>query len=206
MVNEHTSSDLVMRAHAFLFSEGGSLSRKKLVSLLGCKEPELGSILNALKERLEGSGVELIQTDIEVSLAIAPRASEAVQKAFERELGREIGDAGLEVLAIVLYRGPSTRAQIDYIRGVNTSSTLRNLLSRGLLERTGNPEDAREYLYRPTVELLAHLGITESKELPDYATIVAELAAFEAKNEEFTDNHNGNTPGTTHDAEGGSAL
>lgn len=206
MVNEHTSSDLVMRAHAFLFSEGGSLSRKKLLSLLGCKEPELGSILNALKERLEGSGVELIQTDIEVSLAIAPRASEAVQKAFERELGREIGDAGLEVLAIVLYRGPSTRAQIDYIRGVNTSSTLRNLLSRGLLERTGNPEDAREYLYRPTVELLAHLGITESKELPDYATIVAELAAFEAKNEEFTDNHNGNTPGTTHDAEGGSAL
>lgn len=206
MVNEHTSSDLVMRAHAFLFSEGGSLSRKKLVSLLGCKEPELGSILNALKERLEESGVELIQTDIEVSLAIAPRASEAVQKAFERELGREIGDAGLEVLAIVLYRGPSTRAQIDYIRGVNTSSTLRNLLSRGLLERTGNPEDAREYLYRPTVELLAHLGITESKELPDYATIVAELAAFEAKNEESTDNHNGNTPGTTHDAEGGSAL
>lgn len=206
MVNEHASSDLVMRAHAFLFSEGGSLSRKKLVSLLGCKENELGDILNALKERLEGSGVELIQTDIEVSLAIAPMASEAVQKAFERELGREIGDAGLEVLAIVLYRGPSTRAQIDYIRGVNTSSTLRNLLSRGLLERTGNPEDAREYLYRPTVELLAHLGITESKELPDYATIVAELAAFEAKNEEFTDNHNGNTPGTTHNAEGGSAL
>ncbi len=105
-------------------------------------------------------------------------------------------------MAIILYRGPSTRAQIDYIRGVNTASTLRNLLARGLLERTGNPDDAREYLYRPTVELLAHLGVTEGKELPDYATIVAELSAFESTQASAD---NGNTPDTTHDADRNSA-
>ena len=97
------------------------------------------------------------------------------------EFLNEIGEAGLEVLAIVLYRGASTRAQIDYIRGVNTASTLRNLLSRGLLERAGNPEDAREYLYRPTVELLAHLGVRNNKELPSHEEIAAELGAFEAR-------------------------
>ena len=99
---------------------------------------------------------------------------------IEKELSREIGEAGLEVLAIVLYRGPSTRSQIDYIRGVNTSSTVRTLLARGLIERASNPNDSREYLYRPTTELLAHLGVSGVTDLPDCATISSELAAFEA--------------------------
>ena len=173
-------NDLSARAQAFLFSEGGSLTLRKLAQLLDVKEAGLREALAALASELEGSGLALIQTDTEVTLAISKEASPAVQAAYERELGREIGDAGLEVLAIVLYRGPSTRAQIDYIRGVNTSSTIRTLLGRGLLERTGNPDDGREYLYRPTVELLAHLGIRSSKELPDHSAITAELAAFES--------------------------
>jgi len=169
------------RVQALLFAEGGSVSRKKLGIQLGCKEKELSDAFAALSERLAGSGISLITTETEASLAVAPEASPIVQKIFERELGHEIGEAGLEVLAIVLYRGASTRAQIDYIRGVNTASTLRNLLSRGLLERAGNPEDAREYLYRPTVELLAHLGVRDNKELPSHAEITAELGAFEAR-------------------------
>ncbi|OGG53894.1 hypothetical protein A3H16_00390 [Candidatus Kaiserbacteria bacterium RIFCSPLOWO2_12_FULL_53_8] len=175
--------ELAARAQAFLFSEGGSLTLRKLSTLLETKEPELREALKELTTRLEGSGLTLIQTDTEVSLAVAEVTSKAVQGAYQKEMGREIGDAGLEVLAIVLYRGPSTRARIDYIRGVNTSSTIRNLLGRGLLERAGNPEDGREYLYRPTVELLAHLGVRNTSELPDHTEITQELAAFEARME-----------------------
>ena len=192
-------TDIATRAHAFLFSEGGSLTKKKLMALLSCDKKTLNESLKLLSEKLTGSGITIIQTDTEASLAVAPNASKIVRDAFERELGKEIGEAGLEVLAIVLYRGPSTRAQIDYIRGVNTASTLRNLLARGLLERTGNPEDAREYLYRPTVELLAHLGVTDTETLPEYATIASELARFEAeaKNEPFTDQNATGDPDTT---------
>ena len=175
------TEELAKRAEAFLFAEGGEISRKKLASLLPCKEGELKSALQSLSERLKGSGIALIETDTAVSLAVSPDASGIVQEALKRELDRDIGDAGLEVLAIVLYMGPSTRALVDYIRGVNSSSTLRNLLARGLLERTGNPEDAREYLYRPTVNLLAHLGIANVNQLPDYATILSELMTFEQK-------------------------
>lgn len=181
---ERNMNDLAARAEAFLFSEGGALTLHKLAQLTEVKESELYHALQALGERLEGTGLALIQTDTEVSLAVAKDTSPAIQKAYERELGREIGDAGLEVLAIVLYRGPSTRAQIDYIRGVNTSSTIRNLLARGLLERAGNPEDGREYLYRPTVELLSHLGVRERTELPNHTEIVKELQAFEARGAE----------------------
>lgn len=180
-MDQTDTQNLINRAQAFLFSEGGTLTFKKLASLLGAKEPELKDALAALSARLEGTGLALIRTETEVSLAVGKETSPAVQEAYQRELAGEIGDAGLEVLAIVLYRGPSTRAQIDYIRGVNTSWTIRNLLTRGLLERTGNPEDGREYLYRPTVELLSHIGVRTLEELPNRAEITAELTAFETR-------------------------
>ena len=103
--------------------------------------------------------------------------------ALKRELSRDIGDAGLEVLAIILYCGSSTRTRIDYIRGVNTASTLRTLIARGLLEREGNPDDAREYLYKPTVQFLTPLRVTNINELPEYATIALELKQFEQQSE-----------------------
>lgn len=173
------TSDLSKRLEAFLFAEGGSLSRKKLLQLLECKQEELNAAIEELSTSLSDRGITLVKTDTGITLAVASSAQEALEKAFERELGREIGEAGLEVLAIVLYRGPSTRAQIDYVRGVNSSTSVRTLLSRGLLERASNPNDAREYLYRPTPELLAYLGATKAQELPEYATIRGELAAFE---------------------------
>ncbi len=172
---------LADRIEALLFSEGGPLTFKKLVQLLGCTDEELKAGLQALAAKRAGSGMAIVQTDTEAALTIAPAAAETIDKAFEREVGREIGDAGLEVLAIVLYRGPSTRSQIDYIRGVNTSSTIRSLAARGLVERIPNPSDAREYLYRATSELVAYLGVREGRELPDYGIITGELAAFEAQ-------------------------
>jgi len=181
---------LSQRIEALLFAEGGPLSKKKLMNQLGCTAEELANGLSELSKRYEGGGLALIVSDSEASLAVAQAALETVRTVHERELGNQIGDAGLEVIAILLYRGPSTRARIDYIRGVNTTSTIRNLLARGLIERAGNPDDGREYLYRPTTELLAHLGVREARELPEYDKIASELASFErsqAAQEPFAD-------------------
>lgn len=177
--------DLASSLQALLFVEGGTMSRKKITALLKCSSEELQSALDVLEERLAKSGLALIQSETEASLVASREASAIVQEVLKKELDRTIGDAGLEVLAITTYLGPSTRARIDYIRGVNSASTLRNLLARGLVERTENPEDAREFLYRPTTEALAHLGVTHKENLPEYDKIVAELAAFEEKSEPF---------------------
>lgn len=166
---------------AFLFSEGGAIRKSRLAQLADVTTAELESLLDLLSNRLVG-GISLVRTDTEVALAISKDASASVLEARKKELGQEIGDAGLEVLGVILYRGPSTRAQIDYVRGVNTASTIRNLLSRGLLERTGNPLDGREYIYRPTTDLLAHLGVKEVSELPDFKKIHEELISFEKNN------------------------
>ena len=163
---------------ALLFAEGGALTYASLKKTLGCSDEQLSAGLTALSVQLEGTGLTLVQSDTEAILAVAAEAKDIVVKKATEESARDIGDAGLEVLAVLLYEGPSTRAQIDYIRGVNSSSTLRNLLSRGLVERAGNPEDGREFIYRATTELLAHIGVAERTKLPEYSTISTELSSF----------------------------
>lgn len=180
MVNnmDERTKELAGLIEAFLFSEGEPMSLSELKRILQCTDAELASAIEELSNR-QGAGISIVRTDREVALAVSPSCAPAVREEIENEHSREIGDAGLEVLAILLYRGPSTRSQIDYIRGVNTSTTLRTLLSRGLVLRAENPNDSREYLYRPTTELLAHLGVTNIKDLPDYDKIFRELSAFE---------------------------
>lgn len=173
-------TSLASRAQALLFAEGDSLTIKKLAQLLECDQSTLLQALADLKDALQGTGLTLVQTELEAALAVSQESAEAVRAARTKDASRDIGDAGLEVLGILLYEGPSTRADIDYIRGVNSTSTIRALLSRGLIDRIGNPADGREYLYQPTVELLAHLGVSEARALPEYATIAAELATFKA--------------------------
>lgn len=170
--------ELATKIEALLFAEGDALTFKKLEKMLGCDQDTLTKALDELQGRLAGRGVSLLRSDTEVALAVSPEGRDIVAEVLAKENNRDIGDAGLEILSILLYEGPSTRATIDYIRGVNSSSTLRTLLTRGLVERTGNPEDGREYLYRPTVELLAYLGVKDTKDLPEYATITSELAVF----------------------------
>ena len=187
---------LAQRIEALLFSEGGPVTKKKLAQLLESDAAAIQTAAAELSQSLHNRGVALIETETELAFAVAPHMKDTVEKAYEKELGREIGDAGLEVLSIILYRGPSTRSRIDYIRGVNTSSTIRTLTARGLIERTQNPHDQREYLYRPTAELLAHLGVRNAEELPDYAKIASELAAFEVQSGPFEVEHAGESKPT----------
>lgn len=177
---DNTTNDIVARAEAILFAEGAPIAKKKLAALLEIQEEGLPTILTPLQQRLTG-GITLVESQSEVGLVVAPQQAPYLQNILARELDRDIGDAGLEVLAIVLYRGPSTRSDIDYIRGVNTSSTIRTLLARGLLERVGSSKEGREYVYNLTAETLAHLGISEVSAAPDYATIRRELEEFESE-------------------------
>lgn len=170
--------DLSREIEALLFAEGGSMTFVRLARATGKSEGEVKAALSFLESRLSNGALTLVRSETEASLGIVPGAQKPVLAMLKDEEERNIGEAGLEILGVLLYEGPATRAEIDYIRGVNSSSTLRNLLSRGLVERSGNPEDGREFIYRPTAELLAFLGVTARENLPDYGIISAELRAF----------------------------
>lgn len=200
MTHKHTDPSQVAKIiEAYLFAEGDSVSLKKLAQVAECSDDVVRAACTLLTESLSSRGITLITTETEVALAVTPESKEVLETLYKREVERDIGDAGLEVLGIVLYRGPSTRADIDYVRGVNSSSTIRNLLARGLVERAGNPADGREYLYRPTTQLLAHLGVSEAKFLPEYDTITGELKSFESQKQTF---HGDTAESESGDAEG----
>ncbi len=138
-------------------------------------------------------------------LATAPEAGPLLERIAKEERSKDIGKAGLETLAIILYRGPVTRAEVDYIRGVNSTFILRHLTVRGLVERIPNPEDSRSFLYRPTFELLSFLGITSIEELPEYASIMSQLDEFYHARQDVSSNDAPEGPAAErkpHDHEG----
>ena len=164
---------------AILFYRGEPVSSRELTELLDSSEHGLNEALTALRERLAlGSGLALLENDGMIQLVTSPDVASFLEKVAREEHSREISASALETLAIVIYQGPIPKSQIDYIRGVNTASTLRNLLVRGLLERVRQVDSVRGILYQPTCELLRFLGITRLEELPDYRAVREKLSGI----------------------------
>ncbi len=169
--------NLTAQIEAILFWKAEPVTVAELARYLSRGEAEITQALETLAIQLSDRGIILVRNNDAVMLGTSPAAGELVERLTKEELSRDIGKAGLETLTVVLYRGPVTRAEIDYIRGVNSSFILRNLLVRGLVDKLPNPADARSFLYRPTFELLSWLGVKEISELPDYRQVVDELTA-----------------------------
>ena len=173
---------------ALLFFKGEPMKINELVKLTKNNESDVKLAVVNLGKNLDSRGVVLVEKDGEVALGTSPEASEAIEEMRQTELSRDIGKAGLETLAIVIYKGPVARSEIDYIRGVNSTFTLRNLMIRGLVERKTNPTDTRGFLYKPTLELLAFLGVGSMEDLPRYLEVEQELKTFVS---EFQNNNGG---------------
>jgi len=173
-----TENDLSSKIEAILFWKAEPVSMKKLATLLHVNMPELKEGIAQLEKILKGRGLTLVQTDDEVMLGTSKAMSPLIAELTKEELTRDLGKAGLETISIVLYQGPISRADIDYIRGVNSQFILRNLLIRGLIERVDNPTDARSFLYKPTLELLSHLGVSKITDMPEFETVRREVESF----------------------------
>jgi len=159
--------------HALLFASGKPLQKKQLAKLLGIKDAECALALKALDGLLKGSGLTLIETDFDLELRTAPEAAPIVKKFREGELSRDLGKASIETLATITYGSGTTRGEIDWVRGVNSSASLRTLLMRGLIEGREDERDRRRIRYSVTTEALAHLGAARSEDLPHYSELAA---------------------------------
>lgn len=164
--------------HALLFASGEPLEKKRLLTILGIKDAEFKLVLKALDGLLKGSGTTVIETDTEVELRTSPEAAPLLKKFREAELSRDLGKASLETLAVIAYQSGTTRGEIDWVRGVNSSTSLRTLLVRGLIEGREDERDKRRIRYSLTTEALAHLGIKTATDLPRAAELQAGALAI----------------------------
>ncbi|MGK2848998.1 MAG: SMC-Scp complex subunit ScpB [Minisyncoccota bacterium] len=164
-------SSLLSALESLLFMSGSPLTFTALSKIL---ETEVDTVVQAAQTLGEKyladtqSGLMVIINDNKIELATKPENAAWVEALTKSALQEKLSKTALEVLSIIAYRAPITRHEIDTIRGVNCSFTIRNLLLRDLIERVGDPGDVRGYVYRPTFHFLESIGIAHIRALPDY--------------------------------------
>lgn len=177
---------LEQKIEAVLLFKNEPVSLSELVKWLGEKPEAIKTALASLSGSYKDRGIVIVSNDESVSFGTHPSLSSLIETLQKEEFSRELGRAGLETLAIILYKGAISRREIDHIRGVNSSFILRTLLIRGLIERSESTE--RSYSYKSTLKLLEHLGITRAEDLPDYQNAFKKIEEFVATSpEEQTD-------------------
>ncbi len=138
-----------------------------LAAVLEIDQVEVGAALAELSREYEGRGFRLQTKRDRVQMVTAPESADLVRRYLGLELTGRLSTAALETLAIVAYRQPATRAQVEDTRGVNSDSVLRTLVNRGLIEELGRLEQAgRPIIYGTTFEFLQQFGLTSLDDLP----------------------------------------
>ena len=157
-----------VRVEAILFYLAEPVSVNFLVKLLEVSKKEAIEAIGELGMSLQKRGMRAIYHDDEVTLVTAPEYSELIEKIIKEERERDLGTAGIETLSIIAYKGPVSKKEIEYIRGVNSQYALRNLLLRGLVEKKVSPSDSRMIVYSITADTLRYLGLSHISDLPEY--------------------------------------
>jgi segregation and condensation protein B len=156
---------------ALLFVAPGALTTAQLASALDLPVAEIERGLAELESEYNnpglGRGLRLQRHRGRVQLTTAPQASQAIEHLLGLELNTRLSRAAFEALAIVMYRQPATRPQVDAIRGVNSDGVMRSLLQKGLIQEVGRAEaPGRPILYSVTPDFLQYFGLNSLDELP----------------------------------------
>ena len=168
MFGKVSISDPLSRAsqlEAILYFKAQDVTVKELASVTDSSIQEVKSALKELQESLKDRGVSLVLQGNRAVLTSDARASKLIESMTNGEKEKELSKSALETLSIVSYKGPVSRPEIDYIRGVNSTYALRNLVLRGLIEKV---KDGGATLYMPSIEALRFMGAESQEDLPHF--------------------------------------
>lgn len=166
-----TDLSLIAELEALLFVAPGSVTPAQLAMALDVPTPEIEKALDVLAaeylDKSERRGLRLQRHRGRVQLTTAAEISPQVERFLGLDASSRLSRAALESLAIIAYRQPATRPQVDAIRGVNSDAVLKSLLSKGLIMEAGRAEGlGRPILYTTTPEFLQYFGLNALEELP----------------------------------------
>jgi segregation and condensation protein B len=168
MDNNNTFENIA-KVEALLFISSGLISTYQLAKTLEMTATEIESCLKDLEVHYKenGHGLRLMRIKSKVQLTTAPGLSDTVESFLEVENTSTLSQAALETLAIIAYKQPITRPEVDVIRGVNSDGVLRTLLSKGLIEELGRAETpGRPIYYGTSPEFLQYFGLESLDYLP----------------------------------------
>jgi segregation and condensation protein B len=152
---------------SLLFVADGPVSVKQLADTIQCERIEVEMALENLQQECLQRGIRLQRLGDRFQLVTSPDVSELVERFLGLSLSGKLSTAALEALAIIAYRQPITRPEIDAIRGVNSDGVLRTLVSKGLVEEVGRLETVgHPVLYGTSFQFLQYFGLGSLAELP----------------------------------------
>jgi segregation and condensation protein B len=177
MPEEKKENLKIAEIEAILFATGEPVKKQQLQKFFKLTKADLNVIITDLYDRYQQkeAGLQIIEKGGKIQLVSKPEISQVVAKFLGKALNEELSRVTLETLAVIAYRGPVTRAQIEHVRGVNSSFALRTLSLRGIVERKENPLDSRSYLYEVNFEFLKSLGLKKVEDLKDYEKLKERL-------------------------------
>lgn len=158
---------LSARCEALLFAAGTPVTVPELARAIGAPVASIESALVELACQLARRGVRLQRLEGRFSLVSAPAAGPEVARFLGAGKAERLSPAALETLAIVAYRGPITRSEVEAIRGVDSSGVMQTLAARGLIEATGRRTTVGTPVeFRVTTQFLRHFGLASLEDLP----------------------------------------
>lgn len=163
------NNDIIAAVEAILFASGDPVPVERLAMALEEKEEKIIEAADSLREKLEaeGHGIRLVSVNESLQLCSAAEWADKILLALEQRKPPKLTQAALEVISIVAYYQPVTRAYVEQIRGVDSSYTVGLLTDRGLIEQCGKLDvPGRPTLFRTTELFLRTLGIASLDELP----------------------------------------
>lgn len=152
---------------SLLFVSDRPLSKKEIAQKTKKSLEEIEKAITELKNEYENEkrGIIILEKEDKIQFATHPENSEYVKKFLDQEIREELTPAAIETLAIISYRGPISKEEIDQIRGVNCAIILRHLLVKGLIDEI---KENGKIFYNISFDFLRHLGVKNQKELPQY--------------------------------------
>jgi segregation and condensation protein B len=155
----------VMEALLFVAEEPQTLGA--LARAAGVSDGAARKALHTLAADYEARGLRVMEDGQKYQLVTAPEYAPYVDEMLGHGPGQRLSRAALEVLTIIAYKQPCTRAEIEAIRGVNSDRLVATLEARGLIDNVGLGEGpGKPKLYRTTMRFLEHFGISSPQELP----------------------------------------
>lgn len=165
VVEESLALPALVESILFVASEPVPLTT--IAAVLEVDTDQVEEALVVLSAEYRTRGLKLLRMGDRVHLTSSPRAARQVEKFLGMEHTIGLSRAALETLAMLAYRQPLTRPQVDAIRGVNSESVLENLMAKGLVEEVGRTDGpGRPILYGTTSAFLQHFGLGSVAELP----------------------------------------
>ncbi|MGI5928041.1 SMC-Scp complex subunit ScpB [Pseudoflavonifractor sp.] len=153
-----------------LFAAGDPVGVERLCMALDLDRATVDAVCQRLADyySYERRGVRLLRLENSYQLCSAPEHADCIRRAFESRRPARLSQPALEVLAIIAYYQPTTRAYVDQIRGVDSAYTVGLLLERDLIEECGRlAVPGRPILYRTTQTFLRSFGLSSLEELPE---------------------------------------